>query len=180
MSTDHAPIAGHNTGQLSPGINRTMRRPPDIRFATIDPGLPGTEVVGTHPFLPIDTPPSKRATTHLPPVVERGLDTRAKLNAVSPVRRPWAPYNSDDTFPLAMQSQAGPAAIGARLGVARNTYSPSTHWMARQLREAWAAVPVISNKFYGTAKGSQRIKGRVVPQPFASPAWTSITGRTIS
>lgn len=177
--TDYAPIAGHNTGQLRSGINRTMRRPPDVRFRTIDPGPPGVENLGTMPFLPIDTPPSKRATTHLPPVVERGLDTRAKLNAVSPVGRPWTPYQSEN-FPLTMMSNAGPAAIGARLGVARNTYSPSTHWMARQLREAWASVPVISNKFYGKAKGSQRIQGRVVPQPFAAPAWTSITGRTIS
>lgn len=177
--TDNAPIAGHNTGQLQAGVNRTMRRPPDVRFRTIDPGPPGTEVVGSHPFLPIDTPPSKRATTHLPPVVVQGLDTRAKLNAVSPVNRPWAPFQSEN-FPLSLMSNAGPAAIGARLGVARNTYSPSTHWMARQLREALTAVAVIPNQFYGAAKGSRRVKGRVVPQPFASPAWTSITGRTIS
>lgn len=128
------------------------------------------------PYLPIDTPP--RPTT-LPPSALRGLIYEATLSGTAPVPRPSTPYQSK-TFPLAMQSNAGPAAIGTREGIAINNYSPVGHFRAGQIMEQNGAVPITRAAFANSAKGFRRMRGRAIPFPFTQPQWLTPGGRLVT
>lgn len=165
---------GHPTFTTGPTVGkRTSTRPPDIKFRSPDPEP--DHVIGSSHYLPIDTPVR---TSNINAAILRGLSWFANLAGYSPVDRPFTQFQSKN-FPLSLPSNAGPAGIGTRIGYSTNKWSPSSHWLARQGRERLTAVPVTPSPFYSTAKGSQRMRGRVVMQPPALPSWLTTTGQRV-
>lgn len=134
-------------------------------------------VVGDRPYLPIDTPPRPG---HFPEQTVKGLGFVAKLAALYPVPYPFAPF----VWPkgTVSPSKSSKPQAGSRYGYAWNDYSPATHWKLRMEMTETIPVPVQARPYVGSGRqtGSGRVRGVVLPSPFAAPSWATISGKVVN
>lgn len=131
------------------------------------------------PHLPIDTPPRP---SKLPPIVLTGLSWEHDAGTTDThVGRPWTPYVAPGHFPLVMPSAAGPASIRPSYGFSLNRYSPVPHVRNAEAMETRPVGRTTRLVYAGVAKGTQRVRGQVIPSPPVTQTWRNVfTGRQVT